>query len=77
MTLVINHSATGGMGGSVNVVVQNFTIQSGSLAGDQVTLTCLGGLVLEGTLSASQTSMSGWWTIFGNPGWTWSVTLAG
>jgi len=39
-----------------------------------VTITCLGGLVLEGTLSASQTSMNGWWSIFGNPGWTWSAT---
>ncbi len=77
MTLNINHSATGGIGGSVSIVVQNFTIQSASLAGDQVTIMCLGGLTLEGTLSANQRSINGWWSVNGAPGWTWSVTLGG
>jgi hypothetical protein len=75
MTLNLTQSGAGGIGGSLTVVVRNYTISACILAGDQVTITCLGGLVLDGTLSSNQRSMSGWYSINGAPQWTWSVNL--
>jgi PKD repeat protein len=75
MTLNLTQSGAGGIGGSLTVVVRNYTISSCILAGDQVTITCFGGLVLDGTLSSNQRSMSGWYSINGAPQWTWSVNL--
>jgi len=77
LTLNLSQTGQGGIGGSLTIVVQNFTISSTILAGDQVTITCLGGLVLDGTLSSNQRSISGWYSINGAPQWTWSVNLQG
>ena len=75
LTLSLSQTGPGGIGGSLTIVVQNFSISSTILAGDQVTITCLGGLVLDGTLSSDQRSMGGWYSINGAPQWTWSVRL--
>ena len=75
LTVSLSQTGPGGIGGSLTIVVQNFTISSTILAGDQVTITCFGGLVLDGTLSSDQQSMGGWYSINGAPQWTWSVRL--
>jgi len=75
MTLELNQSGTGGIGGILYIAVQAFPLNSASLAGSQVTVSVLNGLVLQGTLSADQRSMSGQWSFNGNTGCTWTVTL--
>jgi PKD repeat protein len=75
MTLELNQSATGGIGGILYIAVQAFPLNGASLAGSQVSISLLSGLILQGTMSADQRSMSGQWSFQGNTGCTWSVTL--
>ncbi len=75
MTLELNHSATGGISGVLYIAVQAYPLNGASLAGSQVTISLLNGLVLQGTLSADEHSMSGPWSFQGTSGWTWMATL--
>ncbi len=75
MTLDLNQSATGGIGGVLYIVTQAFPLNAASLAGSQVSISLLNGLIMQGTLSADERSMSGQWSFQGTPGWTWSAQL--
>ena len=77
MTLELNHSATGGIGGVLYIAVQAYPLNSASLNGSQVSISLLNGLVMQGTLSADERYMSGPWSFQGNAGWTWTANLQG
>jgi PKD repeat protein len=77
LTLELNQSATGGIGGIMYIAVQAFPLNGATLAGSQVSISLLNGLILQGTLSADERSMSGQWSFQGNTGCTWSVSLQG
>jgi len=75
LTLELNQSATGGIGGIMYIATQAYPLNGASLAGSQVSISLLNGLILQGTLSADERSMSGQWSFQGNTGCTWSVSL--
>ncbi|MDD5264976.1 MAG: PKD domain-containing protein [Candidatus Bipolaricaulis sp.] len=77
LTLELNHSRTGGISGIMYIALQAYPLDGASVVGSQVTISLLGGLILQGTLSADERSMSGQWSFQGNTGCTWSVTLQG
>jgi len=75
LTLFIQHSASGGIGGTGNFGGTSFVITSASLTGSQVTLAFPGSRVLSGTLDFSERGMSGTWSIGGIIGFGWNVQL--
>ncbi len=75
LTLELNQSATGGIGGIMYIATQAYPLNGASLAGSQVSISLLNGLILQGTLSADERSMNGQWSFQGNTGCTWSVSL--
>jgi hypothetical protein len=77
LTLNIQHSASGGIGGTGSWGVLTFPIFSASLAGNQVTLVFTGNRVLTGTLDYTERGMSGTWTVNGVIGFGWNVLLQG
>ncbi|MCK4571124.1 hypothetical protein KAT84_04145, partial [Candidatus Bipolaricaulota bacterium] len=68
LTLFVQHSATGGIGGTGNFGGVSFAIMSASLTGSQVTFTFAGSRILSGTLDFSQSGIAGTWSIGGNIG---------
>jgi len=52
-------SATGGIGGILYTAVQAFPLNGATLAGSQVSISLLNGLILQGALSPYERSMSG------------------
>jgi len=77
LMLYIQHTATGGIGGTGTWGVQSFPIFSASLVGTQITITFTGNRVLTGTLDSSERSMSGMWIRNANVGGTWTAQLQG
>jgi PKD repeat protein len=75
LTLFIQHSASGGIGGTGNFGTVSLVISSASLTGSQVTLAFPGSLVLSGTLDFSERGMSGTWSVGGAIGFGWNVQL--
>lgn len=73
LTLFVQHSATGGIGGTGNFGGVSFAIMSASLTGSQVTFTFAGSRILSGTLDFSQSGIAGTWSIGGNIGFGWNV----
>ena len=75
MTLFVQHSATGSIGGTANFGGQSFTIVSASLTGSQVTFVFTGNRILTGNLDFTQRGIVGTWAIGGGIGWGWNVQL--
>jgi len=75
LTLFIQHSASGGIGGTGNFGGLSLVITSASLTGSQVTLAFPGSRVLSGTLDFSERGISGTWSIGGLIGFGWNVQL--
>jgi len=75
LTLFVQHSATGGIGGTGNFGGLSLAIMSASLTGSQVTFVFAGDRVLSGTLDYSERGMSGTWSIGGFIGFGWNVQL--
>ena len=75
LTLFVQHSATGGVGGTANLGLLSLTIVSASLTGSQVTFVFPGNLVLTGTLDFTQRGISGTWSIGLTIRWDWNVQL--
>lgn len=75
ITLFLQHSPTGGIGGTLSVANATFQLQAASIVGSRVTLTFLGALVLSGTLDAQERSMSGNYSINGVLFWSWNAML--
>jgi PKD repeat protein len=77
LVLYIQHSASGGIGGTGSWGALTFPIFSASLAGNQVTLVFTGNRVLTGTLDYTERGMSGTWSRNGVIGFGWNVLLQG
>lgn len=75
MTLFVQHSASGGIGGTGNFGGQSFSILSASLTGSQVTFVFTGNRVLTGNLDFTQRGIVGTWSIGGAIAWGWNVQL--
>ncbi|MCX6093316.1 MAG: PKD domain-containing protein [Candidatus Bipolaricaulota bacterium] len=75
LTLELNHSRSGGISGIMYIALQAYPLDGASIVGSQVSISLLGGLILQGQLSADEHSMQGQWSFQGNTGCTWSVTL--
>jgi len=75
LTLFVQHSATGGIGGTGDFGGLSLAIMSASLTGSQVTFVFAGSRVLSGTLDFSERGMSGTWSIGGAIGFGWNVQL--
>jgi PKD repeat protein len=73
LTLFVQHSSSGGIGGTGNFGGLSLAIMSGSLTGSQVTLVFAGSRVLSGTLDFSQRGMAGTWSVGGMIGFGWNV----
>lgn len=77
LTLNIQHSASGGIGGTGVWGTVSLPIFSASLAGNQVTITFTGNRVLTGTLDYTERGMSGTWSRNGVIGFGWNALLMG
>jgi len=77
LTLNIQHSASGGIGGTGSWGGLTFAIMSASLTSNQVTLVFLGNRVLTGSLDYTERNMSGTWSLNGVIGFGWNVMLQG
>jgi len=80
LVLVLNHSTTGGITGTMTIDGIQQTINSATFNPDtgEANLTCnVFGLTLRGTMNASENMMSGWWydQIWGDRGEDWNATL--
>ena len=75
MTLFVQHSASGGVGGTGNFGGQSFPILSASLTGRQVTFVFTGNRVLNGNIDFTQRGIVGTWSIGGAIAFGWSVQL--
>ena len=75
LTLFVQHSALGGIGGTANLGVLSLTIVSASLTGSQVTFVLPGNLFLTGSLDFTQRGIVGTWYLGGTVMWGWNVQL--
>jgi PKD repeat protein len=75
LTLFVQHSATGGIGGMGDFGGLSLAIMSASLTGSQVTFVFAGSRVLSGTLDFSERGISGTWSVGGAIGFGWNVQL--
>ncbi len=75
MTLFVQHSAQGGVGGTGNFGGVSMTIMSASLTGSQVTFVFTGSRILTGTLDFTQRGIVGTWSMGGTLFWGWNVQL--
>jgi PKD repeat protein len=78
--LTLHHSASGGITGTMTIGVETHNINSASLDPEtgEVQIACsVFGLILKGTLNASETMMSGyWWDDWtGERGEDWNASL--
>lgn len=77
LMLYIQHSPTGGIGGTGTWAALSLPIFSASLVGTQVTITFTGNRVLMGALDSTDRGMSGMWSRNGVIGGTWTAQLQG
>lgn len=77
LVLNIQHSASGGIGGTGSWGTLTFPIFSASLVGSQVTFVFTGNRALTGTLDYTERGMSGTWSVAGAIGFGWNVILQG
>jgi PKD repeat protein len=77
LVLNIQHSSSGGIGGTGSWGALTFPIFSASLTGNQVTFVFTGNRALTGTLDYTERSMSGTWSVAGAIGFGWNVMLQG
>lgn len=75
LTLFVQHSASGGIGGTANLGVASLTIVSASLTGSQVTFVFQNNLMLTGSLDFTQRGIVGTWYLGGTVMWGWNVQL--
>lgn len=80
LRLDLNHSATGGITGTITIVVTTQPINSASFNASsrevQITSTVF-GIILRGTLDANEDRISGYWydDVTGRRGEDWSISL--
>jgi hypothetical protein len=77
LVLNIQHSSSGGIGGTGSWGALTFPIFSASLTGNQVTFVFTGNRALTGTLDYTERGMSGTWSVAGAIGFGWNVILQG